>query len=303
MTDQIVNSTCGYCSTGCNLMVQVSDGTTKITANPNYPVNLGKACPKGFQFLGHLSATNRAISPYLRNSEGALQAVSWEKALKIFVENIKRIQQQYGPESMAFLNTGQITNEEFAFLGALAKFGMGFIHGDGNTRQCMATAATAHKQSFGFDSPPFTYKDFEESDVLIFLGSNPAIAHPIMWNRVKMNQRQPRIIVIDPRKTETAGALNVEHYPILPKSDLILLYGLANLLIAKDWIDKEYIAKHTTGFEDFLVHGRSFTLERVSQKTGLSQEQILKLAEIIHHGERVSFWWMVGINQKKTHSP
>jgi assimilatory nitrate reductase catalytic subunit len=278
-------------------MVQVSDGTTKITANPNYPVNLGKACPKGFQFLGHLSATNRATSPYLRNSEGALQAVSWEKALKIFAENIKRIQQQYGPESVAFLNTGQITSEEFAFLGALAKFGMGFIHGDGNTRQCMATTAAAYKQSFGFDSPPFTYKDFEESDVLIFLGSNPAIAHPIMWNRVKMNQRQPRIIVIDPRKTETAGAPGVEHISILPKSDLVLLYGLSNMLISKNWIAKEYIDLHTSGFAEFQSHVQSFTLERVSQKTGLSQEQILKLAEIIQYGERVSFWWMVGINQ------
>lgn len=297
MSENIIHSTCGYCSTGCNLIVQVSNGNTKVTANPDYPVNLGKACPKGFQFLGHLNATNRAISPYLRDSQGTLQAVCWDKALNVFVENIKRIQQQFGPESVAFLNTGQITNEEFAFMGALAKFGMGFIHGDGNTRQCMATAATAHKQSFGFDSPPFTYKDFEESDVLIFIGSNPAIAHPIMWNRVKMNQRQFKIIIIDPRKTETASTPGVEHYSILPKSDLILLYGLANLLIAKDWIARKYIEQHTSGFAEFQSHVQSFTLKIVSQKTGLSQEQIQRLAEIVHNGKRVSFWWMVGINQ------
>ena len=65
------------------------------------------------------------------------------------------------PHSIAFLSTGQIVTEEMAFLGALAKFGMGMLHGDGNTRQCMATAVTAYKESFGFDAPPYTYADFE----------------------------------------------------------------------------------------------------------------------------------------------
>jgi hypothetical protein len=59
-------------------------------------------------------------------------------------------------DAVSWLGTGQICTEELAYLGALAKFGMGVIHGDGNTRQCMATAATAYKQSFGFDAPPYT---------------------------------------------------------------------------------------------------------------------------------------------------
>ena len=143
---------------------------------------------------------------------------------------MKHLQQQYGPDSIATLGTGQITCEELAYLGALARFGMGVRHCDGNTRQCMATAAVAHKQSFGFDSPPFSYQDFEESDVLVFVGANPVIAHPIMWQRVKKNAREPRIIVIDPRATETAVAAGVEHWAILPKSDLVLFYGLANLV-------------------------------------------------------------------------
>ena len=72
---------------------------------------------------------------------------------------------------------------------------MGMLHGDCNTRQCMATAHVAYKQSFGFDAPPFTYADFEESDVLVFVGANPCIAHPIMWQRVMRNRHQPEIIV------------------------------------------------------------------------------------------------------------
>ena len=78
-----------------------------------------------------------------------------------------------------------------ALLGALAKFGMGMLHGDGNTRQCMATSVVAYKQAFGFDAPPYTYADFEESDVIVLVGSNLCIAHPILWQRVMRNPHRP----------------------------------------------------------------------------------------------------------------
>src|SRR4029077_9417548 len=112
-----------------------------------------------------------------------------------FVTRFRAIQSAHGAASVAFLGTGQMPSEELAFLGALGKFGMGMLHGDGNTRQCMATSAVAYKQSFGFDAPPFTYRDFEESDVIVLVGSNLCIAHPIMWERVCKNPHQPAIVV------------------------------------------------------------------------------------------------------------
>ncbi|MFO0885034.1 MAG: hypothetical protein U0894_12740 [Pirellulales bacterium] len=71
-----------------------------------------------------------------------------------FVEGFRSIIQKRGPESVAFLSTGQMPTEEMLLLGCLAKFGMGWVHGDSNTRQCMATAAVAYKQALGFDAPP-----------------------------------------------------------------------------------------------------------------------------------------------------
>src|SRR5690606_25899446 len=151
-------------------------------------------------------------------------------ALRYFCDRMRELIDRHGPESAAFLSTGQIMFEEMAWLGALAKFGMGLIHGDGNTGQCMATAVTAHKESFGFDAPPVTYADFEQSDVLVFIGANPCIAHPILWQRVLRNRRNPKILVVDPRTTET-GMAATHHYAIQPKSDLALLYGLAHLIV------------------------------------------------------------------------
>ena len=79
-----------------------------------------------------------------------------------------------------------------ALLGRVAKFGMGMVHGDGNTRQCMATAVVAYKQAFGFDAPPYTYQDLEESDCIVLVGANLCIAHPILWERVMRNPHAAR---------------------------------------------------------------------------------------------------------------
>ncbi len=225
---------CGFCSTGCGLDVHLKDGVAvNLTPRTDYPVNLGMACPKGWEALTPLAAPDRATTPLMRAERGGRAVpVSWPEALDTMVTRFKAIQDKHGPASLAFLSTGQIVNEEMALLGALAKFGMGMVHGDGNTRQCMATAVTAYKQSFGFDAPPFTYADFEQSDVIVLVGSNLCIAHPIMWERVCRNPHRPAVVVIDPRKTETAMAAT-HHLALRPKSDLALMYGVAHQLIRR----------------------------------------------------------------------
>jgi assimilatory nitrate reductase catalytic subunit len=295
--DSVVRSICGFCSTGCSLDVHLKDGrAVNITPSPDYPVNAGSACPKGWEALAPLDSVDRATTPLLRDHDGTLAAVSWPQALDYFVTRTRSIQTSYGPEAMAFLSTGQIPTEEMALLGALAKFGMGMAHGDGNTRQCMATSVVAYKQSFGFDAPPYTYDDFEHSDVIVLVGSNLAIAHPIMWERLTRNGNDPTLIVVDPRRTETAAAAD-HHLALRPDSDLDLFYGLANLAIAKGAIDRSFIEANTTGFDDVADHVAPFTADVVAARTGLSVEAIEAVADAIGRGANVSFWWTMGVNQ------
>jgi anaerobic selenocysteine-containing dehydrogenase len=296
--DRTTTVTCGFCSTGCGLSVHLKDGSAvNLSPATDYPVNLGMACPKGWEALAPLYAKDRATTPMIRKKRGeALTPVPWATALDEFVQRFKAVQAEHGKDSVAFLGTGQISVEELALLGSFAKFGMGMVHGDGNTRQCMATSVVAYKQSFGFDAPPYTYADFEASDVLVFVGANPCIAHPIMWERVCRNKRSPEIIVIDPRKTETAMAATL-HLPLAPKSDLVLFYAVANLLIKNGWIDRDFITKSVVGFDEFAAFVQPFTLERAVQATRLEAGQIERLARAIGQGKAVSLWWTMGVNQ------
>jgi assimilatory nitrate reductase catalytic subunit len=289
---------CGFCSTGCGLTVHLRDGeAVNLTPDPDYPVNFGMACPKGWEALAPLEASDRATTPLLRNrTRGVLEPVSWPKALAEFTARFQGIQSRHGPGSVAFLSTGQICTEEMALLGALFKFGMGGLHCDSNTRQCMATAHVAYKESFGFDAPPYAYEDFEQSDVLVFVGSNPCIAHPILWQRVLRNPHRPEIIVLDPRRTETAVAATL-HLPLAPKSDLTLLYGLARALLRLGAVDRAFIDAHTHGFAEFAAFVEAFPPERVCAEARLDPELWERCVSTIASGKRVSFWWTMGVNQ------
>jgi len=288
---------CGFCSTGCELVAHLRDGeAVNLSPSTDYPVNLGMACPKGWEALAPLDAPDRATTPLLRNAAGDLDPVSWERALSEFTRRFRAVADAHGSEAMAFLSTGQIPTEEMVYLGALAKFGMGMLHGDGNTRQCMATAVTAYKESFGFDAPPYTYADFEASDVIVLVGSNLCIAHPILWERICRNPHAPEIVVVDPRRTETAMAAT-QHYPLRAGSDLLLFYATANELIARGAVDRGYVDAHTEGFDDFRRFVEPFSPERVAAEVDLAPDAIRRLAATIAGGQRVSFWWTMGVNQ------
>ncbi|HMP83113.1 MAG TPA: nitrate reductase [Verrucomicrobiota bacterium] len=295
--DATTRSVCGFCSTGCSLDIHLKDGAAvNLSPTKQYPVNLGMACPKGWEALTPLSAPDRGTTPLMRGDDGVLKPVDWQTAMSEFCSRMKAVQAKHGAHSIAFLSTGQICTEEMALLGCLFKFGMGALHCDSNTRQCMATSHVAYKQSFGFDAPPFTYADFEESDVLVFIGANPCIAHPIMWQRVMRNKNNPAIIVVDPRKTETAMAAT-QHVALQPKSDLTLLYGLASRLIELGAVKREFIEAHTTGFDEFSAFVKQFTPERTCAESGLSREAFEQFAATIARGKAVSFWWTMGVNQ------
>lgn len=295
--DAVAHAVCGFCSTGCGLKLHLRDGEAcNVTPDPDYPVNRGMACPKGWEVLAPLDADDRATHPLVRAADGTLVQTSWPDAMSRFVDGVRDVQQTYGDAAFAFLGTGQMPTEELAFLGALSKFGLGMVHGDGNTRQCMATAVQAYKESFGFDAPPYSYQDFEESDVVVLVGSNLCIAHPILWERICRNPHDPEIIVIDPRRTETAEAAT-QHVPLRPKSDLTLFYGLAHALIERGCIDRDFVAVHTEGFDAFADFVSEFDEAHVVEESGIDAPSFRRLVETVAQGERVSFWWTMGVNQ------
>lgn len=290
-----VQSTCNFCALDCNIDFYVEENKiVKVVPTKGYPVNNGFSCIKGLSLDKQQTVVKGSKLPKVRQKDGSFKTMEWDDTFKYVADKFIEIKEKYGSESIAGISTGQLTLEEFALLGHVMRNHLK-ANLDGNTRLCMATAVVAHKQSYGFDSPPYTLNDVELSDTVILIGANPVVAHPILWDRIRSNKNK-KLIVIDPRKSETAQHADY-WYGLKGKSDLALFYTVANILIEKGYVNKEYIENYTEGYEDFKEFAKTYTLEKGAEITGLKEEQILELVELIHEGKRVSFWWTMGVNQ------
>ena len=223
-----VNSTCGYCSVGCGMQLGVRDGkVVSVRGNPDHPVNRGKLCPKGLAEHYAIDAEGRALYPMLRRQRSAWSALPWDEAIRTMADRFRAVQQNYGPESVGVISTGQLVTEEFYTLGKLVQLGLGTRNYDGNTTLCMSTAVAGYKRSFGSDGPPGAYEDLEVADVVLLIGANIAENHPILCSRLEANKSRT-LIVVDPRVTKTAMMADV-FLPIKPRGDLALLNAMLRI--------------------------------------------------------------------------
>lgn len=294
VADKWVKTTCGYCSVGCGIQIGVRNGkAVAVRGDEDHPVNLGKLCPKGLSEHHILTAENRATHPLLKRN-GKFVQILWDEAIDTLVTKFQEAQAKYGKESLGILSTGQLVTEEFYTLGKLAQLGFRTRNYDGNTTLCMASAVAGYKRSFGSDGPPGTYEDLELADVILLIGANIADNHPILCNRLQEN-RDRVLIVVDPRVSKTAMLADI-HLPIKPRSDIALINGILYILIAENLIDPHYIAAHTTGFNELVEHAAKYTPDRVSKITGLSTEQIRRVALLFGHAKAPFIAWTMGVN-------
>jgi anaerobic selenocysteine-containing dehydrogenase len=292
--DRWISTTCGYCSVGCGMFVGVKDGrAVSVRGNPDHPVNRGLLCPKGLSEHHTIHALNRAQFPLVRKGNGFAR-IGWDDAMSMMAGKFHSIQEQYGPGSVGVISTGQLVTEEFYTLGKLVQLGIGTPNYDGNTTLCMATAVAGYKRSFGSDGPPGAYEDLDRADVVILIGANIAENHPILCWRLRSNP-DSTVIVVDPRVTKTAMMADL-HLPLRPRSDLALLNGLIHIVIEHNLIDRDYVEKHTTGFDALRESVRDCTPERTAELTGLTTEQILRTAWTYAHAKAGFIGWTMGVN-------
>jgi assimilatory nitrate reductase catalytic subunit len=289
-----VSTTCGYCSVGCGMFIGVKNGrAVSVRGNAAHPVNRGLLCPKGLSEHDTIAADNRAQHPLLRR-DGRLARVSWQEALDTMAGTFRAVQAEHGAGAVGVISTGQLVTEEFYTLGKLVQLGLGTSNYDGNTTLCMSTAVAGYKRSFGSDGPPGAYEDLERADVIMLIGANIADNHPILCRRLESNP-SATLIVVDPRVTKTAMMADL-HLPIRPRSDLALLNGLIHIVIERDLIDREYIDRHTSGFDELRASVREYTPERVSDLTGLGLDLLYRTALVYATAPAAFIGWTMGVN-------
>lgn len=294
VAERWVPTTCGYCSVGCGMFIGVREGrAVSVRGNPDHPVNRGMLCPKGLSEHHTIDAANRARVPLMKQGR-RLMPVTWPTALSAMAGRFREVQARYGRDAVGVISTGQLVTEEFYALGKLVQLGLGTRNYDGNTTLCMSTAVSGYKRSFGSDGPPGAYEDLERADVILLIGANIADNHPILCRRLEANPGTT-LIVVDPRITKTAMLADL-HLPIRPRADLALLNGLIHIIIERNLVDRDYIDRHTTGFDALRESVNAYTPEHVARITGIAPD-VLHRTAVLYSGARAAFIaWTMGVN-------
>ncbi|MEO7248275.1 MAG: nitrate reductase [Novosphingobium sp.] len=218
-----VRTTCAYCGVGCGITATVTgERAVRIEGDKDHPANFGKLCSKGTHLGETVGLEGRLLHPMIGD-----QQASWDSALGLVARSMSDCIAQHGPDSVAFYVSGQLLTEDYYVANKLMKGFIGSGNIDTNSRLCMASAVAAHNRAFGEDVVPCSYDDLDAADLILLVGSNTAWCHPVIWQRIERarERRGPKLVVIDPRRTETAEQADL-HVQLAPDGDVALFNAL-----------------------------------------------------------------------------
>ncbi len=311
MIDQ-VRSSCPYCGVGCGVIVS-SQGSgaarrvIEVRGDPDHPANYGRLCTKGSTLLAtqrtELVAPARLAHPQLRDSRNApRRRIGWDEALDAAAARFADCIERHGPDSVAFYISGQLLTEDYYAFNKLARAVVGTHNLDSNSRLCMSSAVAGYKRTLGSDAPPACYEDLGLADCLFIAGSNLAWAHPVLCRRIEDARRdrpQMKIIVVDPRRTETAEMADL-HLPILPGTDVALFHAMLHVMLWEGWIARDWVEAHTTGFDALRATVRECTPAWAADICGVPAESIVTAARWFATGGPTLSLYCQGLNQSSS---
>lgn len=293
---------CRICESLCGLEVTLQGGEiTQIRADHNHVGTAGFACIKGVKQHRLYASPDRLLHPMRRTGE-TWEQVSWGTAESELGARIRAIVAEHGPNSVA-MYVG--TAAGFSVLHPI--FAKGFMDGlkSGSlyasaTQDC-ANKFAAAREIYGF---PFTqpFPDVDHTDCLVIVGANPVVSK---WSFLQVAdpkrrlreiaERGGRVIVVDPRRTETAKAAT-DHLFIRPDTDVFFYLAFLNELIASGGVNRSVVETHTTGFDDLVAFATPWTPERTAEVTGIAPEALRSLVGTYRTAGSAALYSSTGVN-------
>jgi assimilatory nitrate reductase catalytic subunit len=282
--DRTVKTHCCFCGQQCGVQLKVKDNTV-IGIEPWYefPFNRGMLCPKGVTRYLQQAHPDRLLHAYEKDASSpeGFKKLDYETAIQRVAEQIDRIQTEHGKDAFAILSGASLTTEKTYLMGKFAHMCLRTSNIDYNGRLCMVSAGAGNKKAFGVDRAANPWSDILGSEVIMITGANVAECAPITTNYVwQAREHGAKIIVVDPRITPLARTCDL-FLPIKPGRDTALFNGILQLMIENDWLDHDFIAKNTVGFDKVAEEVHQWTPARTAEVTGIAEKSIRQAAE----------WW------------
>ena len=259
------------------------DRVTQLRPDRDHPLSAGYACPKGIAMTDVQNDPDRVTHPLRRRAGGGFEQVSWDEALADIGERLRAVRDEHGPASIAWYmgNPG-------AFSYSHTLWVKGFLDGVGSPHLYTAGSQDVNNR---FAASALLYgtplvvpiPDLQRTSFLLMIGANPIVSHGSVLTAPRVRDqlhgitgRGGRIVVVDPRRTETARQF--EHLAIRPDTDAWLLLSLLHVVFAEGMADRRFLAESTRQAERLEALVAPHTPESTAARTGIAPESVRDLA-------------------------
>ncbi|WP_426554161.1 formate dehydrogenase subunit alpha [Bacillus velezensis] len=289
---------CTFCGVGCSFEVWTKGrDILKIQPVSDAPVNAISTCVKGKFGWDFVNSEERITKPLIRKN-GAFVESSWEEALDLVASRLGSIKAEHGNGSVGFISSSKITNEDNYVIQKLARQVFETNNVDNCSRYCQSPATDGLFRTVGMGGDAGTIKDIAKAGLVLIVGANPAEGHPVLATRVKRAHKLhgQKLIVADLRRNEMAERSDLF---ISPKqgTDQVWLMAVTKYMIDQGWHDQAFIDENVNYFDDYKEALEKYTLEYAERITGLSQDTIIRIAEMIRDADGTCVLWGMGVTQ------
>ncbi|MEV6770521.1 molybdopterin-dependent oxidoreductase [Nocardia sp. NPDC051030] len=300
MTTHELPTYCRICEPLCGLIATVEDGKlVQLRADKEHPLSRGNACPKGIAFTEIQNDPDRVLYPLRRTPDGEFERVSWDEALDGIGERLRDIIRDHGRESLGwyFGNPSSFSYSHTLWLvGFQLAAGLRHVYSAGS--QDVNNRFVASQLLYGsLTSVPVP--DLDRTDFLLMLGANPVVSHGSVVSAPRIREkltaitkRGGRVVVVDPRHTETARLF--EHVGIRPDGDAWLLASLLQVIFAEGLDDGRALRRQAAGIRELRDAVSRFTPESTAEVTGLELDRIRALARDLAHAKSAAVYGRTG---------
>src|SRR5262245_20715857 len=288
---------CTHCSVGCTLLAEVVNGVW-VGQEPAWdsPITRGSHCAKGAATRELVHGDRRLRYP-MKLVNGQWTRISWDVAINEIGDKLMEIRAKSGADSVYWLGSAKFTNEGSYLNRKFAAF-WGTNNSDHQARICHSTTVAGVANTWGYGAMTNSYTDIRNSKTLMFLGVNPAEAHPVSLQHLLEGKELNRanFIVADPRLTRTA-AHAAEYVRLRPGTDIPVLWGMLWHIFKNGWEDKQFIEQRVYGMDDVKKEFDKWNPEEVERVSGVPGEQLKRVAEMFAKDRPSCLIWAMGQTQ------
>ncbi len=291
-----VPTICPYCGIGCGLNFVVKDDKiVGVEPYKRHPVNEGKLCPKGNFGYEFINREDRLTSPLIKEN-GEFREASWDEALDLVAKKLKEVSDE-DPNKVGFYACARSPNENIYITQKLARVACGTQNIDHCARICHGPTVEGLATAFGSGAMTNGFDSIKKADVIFCIGSNSMEAHPLFGRKIiQAKQNGAKLIVADPRYTPTAKLAD-DYIEFKTGTDVALLNGMMKIIIDNDLQDDEFIEKRTKGYQEMKEVVMKYDIEKVSEITEASVEEITKAALDYGKADKAAIVYSLGITE------